>query len=114
MNATSLEVAIQKFVSWPLGIGLEFDSATTLPLMKQLQILQTKPRDLIGFIQLANSIRYHCIPDPNSFMVRNNFVCMVQTKTLGTGERCLKNFIISCILSHFQDYILYKLTHLKF
>ena len=70
VNTSCLEAAIQKFVHWGDSGQLELNSLLTdLPLMKQFHTLLMKPRDLSGFIQLTNSIKYQCIPDPDIFMV---------------------------------------------
>lgn len=67
MNATCLEGVIRKFSSWDDSI--EINSLRDLPVMHRLHIQIMKPRDLFGFIQLANSIKYHSIPDPDNFTV---------------------------------------------
>ena len=74
VDTSCLETAIQKFVDWGDSEQVKLDSLfTDLPLMKQLHVLLMKPRDLSGFIQLTNSIKYHCVPDPDSFMVSFTF-----------------------------------------
>lgn len=70
MKPDSLELAMQKFVNWGDSVDLSLDSyITDLPLMQRLKILTMKPRDLYGFIELTNSIRYHCVPNPENFNV---------------------------------------------
>jgi len=80
VNTACLEVALQKFVSW--GDTVALDSLTNPSSMQQLQALLMKPKDLTGFIQLTNSIKYHCIPDPESFMVSMIFDSTIKIKKI--------------------------------
>ena len=59
--------ALTDFVS--ISADYSDGNANTKAVMYRLYVASVLPKDLTGFVELAYSIRYNCLPDPESISV---------------------------------------------